>query len=139
VTVGGAAKNVVSANGGNGVVLSTGATQNRVGGNLIGVTAAGTVALGNKLDGVRFDGAIGNVIGGEATGRNDPTGGVFVRTPQGNLISGNAGNRVLIIGKTTQNMLAGNFIDTTASGNAALGNDSDGVAIVGAHGNSLLG
>ena len=79
------------------------------------------------------------MIGGEATGGNDPTDGVFVRPPQGNLISGNNANGVLITGGATQNQLSGNFIGTTASGNAALGNSLDGVAIVKANGNSLIG
>jgi parallel beta-helix repeat protein len=64
---------------------------------------------------------------------------VFVRPPQGNLISGNRANGVLITGGATGNTLSGNFVGTKGSGNAALGNAADGVAIVGASGNSLLG
>src|SRR5258708_4154392 len=60
-------------------------------------------------------------------------------TPQGNLISGNAGNGVLLTGGAVENFLEGNFIGTTVSGLKALGNALDGVAIVNAPGNSLVG
>jgi len=45
-------------------------------------------------------------------GGNDPTAGVIVRPPQGNLISGNHANGVLINSRSTQNMLSGNFVGT---------------------------
>jgi hypothetical protein len=64
---------------------------------------------------------------------------VFVRPQQGNLISGNNQNGVLINGKSTGNQLSGNYIGTAASGNAALGNALDGVLIEKADGNSLIG
>ena len=46
---------------------------------------------------------------------------MFVRPPQGNLISGNEANGVLITGGATLNTLSGNYIGTTASGSAAAG------------------
>ena len=46
-----------------------------------------------------------NIIGGQATGGNDPTAGVIVRPPQGNLISGNRGNGVLITNGATGTLL----------------------------------
>src|SRR5262249_16418526 len=62
------------------------------------------------------------------------------RPPEGNLISGNAGNGVLLAHYARDNTLAGNFIGTAASGVQALGNDLDGVAIVEhSHNNFLLG
>ena len=79
------------------------------------------------------------MIGGTVAAGNDPTGGVFVRPPQGNLISGNRGNGVLITRGATGNTLSGNFVGTTASGDSALGNRQDGVAIVKANGNQLIG
>jgi hypothetical protein len=131
--------NVIAGNGGNGVGLY-GANNNQVAMNYIGTDAAGTLKLGNAGNGILVtNAATGNMIGGQATGGNDPTNGVFVRPPQGNLISGNNGDGVLITGSATQNTLSGNFIGTTASGSAALGNVLDGVAIVHASGNSLIG
>ena len=131
--------NVIAGNGGNGVTLDA-ANDNAVAMNFIGTDRTGTLDRGNNGNGILVtNGSAGNMIGGEATGANDPTAGVFVRPPQGNLISGNDANGVLITGNATRNQLSGNFIGTAASGNSALGNAGDGVAIVGADGNSLLG
>lgn len=131
--------NVISANGGNGIGVY-GSSDNVIAMNNIGTNAAGTGALGNRLNGIRLTlGARRNLIGGEATGGNDPTGGTFVRPPQGNLISGNGANGVLMDLGATHNQLSGNFIGTTASGGAALGNRLDGVAMDHANGNTLLG
>jgi len=84
-------------------------------------------------------GAAEHLVGGQATGGNDPTGNVFVRPPQGNLISGNRASGVLINDGASQTLLSGNFVGTSASGNSALGNRSNGVAIVKASGNELIG
>ncbi|OJW14380.1 MAG: hypothetical protein BGO49_28650 [Planctomycetales bacterium 71-10] len=131
--------NVISGNGGDGVGVY-GGSDSRIAMNFIGTDASGTVALGNRGNGVLLtQGAARNVIGGAATGGNDPTAGVFVRPPQGNLISGNRGNGVLINGRSTRNVLSGNFIGTDASGDSALGNRLDGVAIDGADDNDLIG
>jgi parallel beta-helix repeat protein len=139
VNVGFQLSNVISGNRGNGVAIAGGA-DNVVAMNLIGTAFSGQAAIPNRGNGVLVTNrASGNLIGGQATGGNDPTGGVFVRPPQGNLISGNGGNGLLLTGGATSNTLAGNFVGTTASGNAALGNALDGVAIVGASGNALLG
>ncbi len=137
--IGGSATNVISSNGANGIEFS-GASGNQVMTDNIGTDVTGTVALGNAQNGILITaGAAQNTIGGTATGGNDPTGGTFVRPPQGNLISGNQANGVLINGGATQNTLSGNYIGTTATGSTALGNTLDGVAIVGANNNSLLG
>ena len=131
--------NVISGNLGNGVGIY-GGSDNQVAMNDIGTDSSGSFARPNRQNGILItNGATGNLIGGEATGGNDPTGNVFVRPPQGNLISGNGANGVLITGGATQNQLSGNFVGTSASGLSALGNRLDGVAIVGASGNSLLG
>jgi len=131
--------NVISGNGGNGITLHK-ASGNQIAMNYIGTDAAGTADLGNAENGILVKRrSAGNMIGGEATGGNSPTNGVFVRPPQGNLISGNDANGVLINGRSTGNQLSGNFIGTAASGNAALGNLLDGVAIEEADGNSLIG
>lgn len=131
--------NVIAGNGGNGVGVY-GGSDSRIAMNFIGTDASGTQARGNRGSGILLTkGAARNTIGGQATGGNNPTGGVFVRPPQGNLISGNRGNGVLINGRATRNVLSGNFVGTDASGNSALGNRLDGVAIDGADGNDLIG
>jgi hypothetical protein len=131
--------NVISGNGGNGVGIY-GARDNQVAMNFIGTDAGGTLRRGNARNGVHVtNGAARNLIGGQATGGNNPTAGVFVRPPQGNLISGNRANGVLIDRGATRTLLSGNFVGTSASGNSALGNRLDGVAIANADGNQLVG
>jgi trimeric autotransporter adhesin len=133
--------NVISGNGQNGIELA-GADTNTIAMNYIGSDVTGTIDLGNAANGILITAAsTSNLIGGEATGGNNPraTPPVFVRPPQGNLISGNDANGVLINGAATQNQLSGNFIGTSELGNSALGNTLDGVAIDSASGNKLIG
>ena len=70
-TIGGtvaAARNVISGNGGDGVVIfGTDATGNEVQGNFIGTDAAGTADLGND-DGVVISSGSDSTIGGTASG-----------------------------------------------------------------------
>ncbi len=86
-------------------------TGNVVEGNYIGVDATGMAPLGNTLDGVLItDGASGNTIGGTTAGAR-------------NIVSGNTGDGVQIIGSgTTANTVIGNYIGTNVAGNAAVGN-----------------
>ena len=143
--------NVISGNAGSGIMLS-GSSHNTIVANRIGTNPAGTRSIGNGGDGLTLtEAASANEIGGTAytnpsTGQaNNPTGSkgtvppVFVVPPLGNLVSGNAGNGVLIEAGSRGNMLNGNFIGTTASGNAGLGNGRNGVWIYRAPGNSLTG
>ena len=131
--------NVISGNGGNGIGIY-GASSNQIAMNNIGTDSTGTLARGNAKNGILVTNrAVRNVIGGQATGGNDPTAGVIVRPPQGNLISANRGSGVLIAKGSTQTLLSGNFVGTSASGNTALGNRADGVSIVKASGNQLIG
>lgn len=139
VNIGFQLSNVISGNGANGIELD-GASHDQIAMNYIGTDATGTMALGNQQNGILVTaGSANNLIGGQATGGNDPTNGVFVRPPEGNLISGNDGDGVLIEDSATGNVLSGNFIGTDASGNTALGNHDDGVGILNANGNQLIG
>jgi len=144
VNVGFQLSNVISGNVGNGIGIY-GANANRVAMNNIGTSFAGTAAVPNRANGILVTNrSSGNMIGGQATGGNAPVSyngstPVFVRPPQGNLVSGNRGNGILLTGGATGTTLSGNFVGTTPSGTAALGNGQDGVAIVGASGNSLIG
>ena len=131
--------NVISGNGGNGINLHK-SSSNVIAINYIGTDLTGTVDLGNAQNGIQLTSkSASNLIGGEATGGNAPTTDVFVVPPQGNLISGNNANGVLIQKNSTGNQLSGNFISTTATGNVALGNAQDGVYIHKSDDNSLLG
>ena len=143
--------NVISANRGSGVVLS-GSSRDTIAANRIGTNPAGTARMGNGGAGIELTrGADNNEIGGTdftdpATGAvNNPTGTkgtvppVFVVPALGNLVSGNGGNGVLIAGGSRGNVLNGNFIGTTASGDAPLGNRGNGVWIEHSNRNSLIG
>lgn len=133
--------NVISGNAGNGLSFH-GSTGNTVVDNHIGTDATGTTSMANGANGIWVtDGSASNVIGGTAfvntsTGAvNNPTGNkgtvpaVFVVPPLGNLISGNAGNGVLIGGGSKNTMLFGNFIGTRSDGDAAIPNGGDGVRV----------
>jgi titin len=126
-----AERNVISGNGGAGVVLSnffSAATGNVVQGNYIGTDVTGAVAPGNSGDGVRIQGvATGNTVGGTAAGA-------------GNVISGNTGDGVEITGAgATGNVVVGNFIGTDVSGAADLGNAGHGVLVSGGADDNRIG
>ena len=127
--VGGSGANILSGNGGYGVALLTGATNNVISGNLIGTDNAARTALGNHTAGVGITGgASGNVIGGAGPGA-------------GNLISGNTSYGVVLFNAgTTGNQVQGNFIGVGFTGQTALGNTGYGVGIAtGASGNTIGG
>jgi titin len=111
-----AARNIISGNGANGVVLDTGTSGNVVEGNYIGTGIRGLGRVGNGLRGVYVDGASGNTVGGTTAGA-------------GNLISGNGLSGVVLDDSATQNIVAGNLIGTNANGTAPLGNAASGVRI----------
>jgi hypothetical protein len=115
--------NVISANF-RGVELSgSGATGNLVTGNFIGTDSDGAADLGNAQEGVRIDGAPGNVVQGNAQGSQ--------------VISGNNVG-VLINGLgAAGNLVTGSFIGTDSTGKLDLGNSQAGVQIVDAPSNTI--
>ena len=121
-TIGGtgaAARDVISGNGWDAVhIIDPGTTGNVVEGDYLGVTADGEVPLGNVAAGVAiYGGAGGNVVGGMAPGSGD-------------VISANHGFGVYISDAgTADNVVAGDYIGTDASGTYALGNGLTGVYI----------
>lgn len=110
--------NLISGNSGRGVALE-GASIIAVQGNVIGLNAAGTAALGNG-EGVHvYSDSSDNLIGGTSAG-------------QGNVISGNTqfGIRVDNLGSYhTGTDIMGNMIGTNAEGDSDLGNGSDGIYV----------
>jgi hypothetical protein len=116
-------RNLISGNGNYGGVniADGGTTNNIVSGNYIGTDINGTAAISNTWSGVFIrDGAQYNVIGGDTPGER-------------NLISGNAHHGISIYclqsSGTDHNRVSGNYIGTDATGTAALGNGTFGVAI----------
>jgi len=147
----GVVSNVIANNAGNGITIS-GGSGHTLAANRIGTDPTGEIDMGNGGHGVHLTNATtGNTIGGTvyvdgATGAvNNPTGTkgtvepVFVVPPLGNQISGNDGHGVLIDTDSQSNVLNGNFIGTTANGNADLGNGGHGVLIFDADNNALIG
>ena len=115
------ARNVVSGNLEAGVEIQDGSsTGNRIEGNIIGLNAAGTAAIGN-LDGVVIKDSPNNTVGGTTTAHR-------------NIISGNTGgsqgNGVVVFGtNATGNLVQNNFIGTDLTGRLDLGNARSGVLI----------
>jgi titin len=130
-TIGGttaAARNLISANHGDGILIfNSRSLGHLVEGNYIGTDASGTVALPNGGRGVEIAGVAAdgfNTIGGTAAGA-------------GNLISGNTDDGVYISGSSL-NVIQGNRIGTDATGTQALGNRV-GIEIVSAAGAATIG
>ena len=112
-TVGGtlaADRNVISSNGGNGLVIGTLATSNLIYNNFIGTNVDGTAALGNGSYGIR-DFGVGNQIGTNLAGA-------------GNLVSGNARGISLESADPDGTSVRGNFIGLNAAGTAKVPNGS---------------
>ncbi len=122
-----AAPEVISANGGDGVVISGGAASNQVWGVDIGTDINGENALPNAGDGVAVNSAsTGNFIG--------------LSGMRPNVISGNAGNGVSLTGfDTDQNFVENNLIGIDAGGTTSLGNGEDGVLVSGQASSNLIG
>ena len=78
-----AARNVISANGVDGVIIDLGSTANSVEGNDIGTDVTGSHALGNSYGVVIQRGSVANTVGGTTAGaRNvisaNKTSGVYI-------------------------------------------------------------
>jgi CSLREA domain-containing protein len=100
--------NVISGNTGDGIHLASG-DQNTIQGNLIGVAADGTSALGNGGFGIQMNSSI-NAVGGSGAG-------------EGNVIANNNGAGIVITGGTGNGVL-GNRFYANASLGINLGTDS---------------
>ena len=128
-----AERNVVAGNATNAAnglanirIRGAGTTGTVVSGNYIGTDATGLVPLANPRIGVLVsEGASGNTIGGTAAGER-------------NVISA-SGAAGIELNASTNTVVRGNYIGTDASGNAALGNATFGIWIVGAATNTVGG
>ena len=111
--------NVISGNLHDGIILTGGAGGNLVQGNLIGLSATGTNALPNGVNGIEISSASSNSVGG------------FVSTAR-NVISGNAANGVVITTVTDAfNTVCGNYIGTDITGGKGVANLLSGVLVQG--------
>lgn len=124
--------NLISGNNFLGIwLINANATRNLIRGNLLGVNASGSVALGNAQAGVGISDAPTNQIGGASVlERNIISGNGYPANSGGVFITGSSarGNRFL-----------GNHIGTDSSGSSALPNRFEGVYIINASSNSIGG
>lgn len=99
--------------------------ENIVAGNYIGTNILGTAAIPNAGDGVLLDTAFQNVIGGSQPG-------------QGNVISGNGGNGIMIASSSpTENRVVGNLVGTDPAGSFGVPNQAAGIAVDLAENNAI--
>ncbi len=119
------ARNIISANGLNGVGISANshaaADSNIVRGNYIGLDASGTRDLGNGANGVGTFNASFTLVGGTAPGA-------------GNVVSANSGVGIRFAREPgglpgDGNIVRGNFVGTDATGMEDLGNTLDGISL----------
>ena len=126
-------KNVISGNFGNGISI-TNDTAVAVLGNYIGLDATGLFSntdLSNTLDGVLVSNSSKITIGGTVTAA-------------ANVISGNLEAGIRITGSpglasTSANLIEGNKIGTTYSGNSDVANGTNGIEIVDSPDNTIGG
>ena len=117
-------RNVISGNGRHGISVVGALWQNEILNNYIGTNANGDAALGNGGAGIRIADSYLTRVG----------------TPEaGNVISGNRGRGIEIEqtsagpGDTSSTRVQNNKIGTNPDGTAAIGNQSDGVALINTH------
>jgi len=141
--------NILANNGKNGIEMN-GSSYNTLHKNYVG-TIDGTTASPNTNNGIYItNGSSNNIIGGKIFKNsaglvNNPTGtegndpAVYIIPPQGNLISGNLQNGVLVDLNSNNNYFYGNFIGTSSTGNSALPNTLNGISFENAPTNSVIG
>lgn len=127
-TVGGTSAgsvNVISGNAAQGINI-TSSHQNTVLGNLIGTSVAGMNAVPNGAQGLLLNaGASRNVIGGVISGAR-------------NIISGNTQSGVHLNG-SDENVIQGNLIGTNVIGGAAIPNSLHGIVVTGGASQNSIG
>lgn len=123
------ARNVISGNGTVGIyLLGSGATNNTIQGNFVGLNASGTSAVPNSFAGIYIlGGAQNNLVGGTNAG-------------EGNVISGNFSEGIYIADPgTSNNLVLGNRIGTDVSGSTRVPNGFTGVGIWNSAQNNRIG
>jgi streptogramin lyase len=105
-------RNVISGNAGQGIEINGSlATSVGIFGNLIGLDPTGSVGLGNGINGIAVLGGAGHEFIGPS-----------------NLISGNAGDGIVLLGSSSD-LITGNAIGTDLTVSRSIANGSDGILI----------
>lgn len=122
------ARNVISGNGGNGIIVfDAGTDGNKIQGNYLGTSAAGNVALPNQAVGI----SVGNGAGRDGI-KNTLIGDLAVSPgiAPGNVIAGNNGGGISISGTgTNDTKVQGNLIGTDAAGRVGLNPPGSGAGL----------
>jgi parallel beta-helix repeat protein len=122
--------NLISGNGGNGVLIDKGSRGNALNGNFIGTTASGDGALANTGNGVWIADAPGNsLVGCKAV--NNP----FVYY---NVVSGNRRNGLRVTSSDNVTV-QGNFFGVGANNTTIVKNQLDGILVDGTSLNTQVG
>src|SRR5262249_38477335 len=113
-------QNLISGNIASGIWFEELNTKfNRIAGNAIGLNAAQNAKLGNSGFGTLFR-------HGTSTNWDGTNGDGVADAVEGNVIAGNANHGIILASTNgsflTNNVVAGNFVGTTAAGTAGLGN-----------------
>ncbi len=118
-------RNFIYSNGHNGISIITTPSAPRypdqgnvIENNYIGLKDNnGNADFGNGWDGIYFNDAFGNRIGGDTAASR-------------NVISGNSSNGILLVGNGSySNRIVNNFVGTNKDGNAVIGNNQTGIAL----------
>jgi parallel beta-helix repeat protein len=117
------ARNVISSNGGDGIVVGRGSARNVIVGNLVGVAVTSQEVLPNGGNGLLLVDTTDNTVGG-------------LTPASGNVIGCNLGNGISLL-RATSNQIVGNFIGSDASGSVRLGNYNDGIRFQDSVGNRI--
>ena len=146
-TIGGTAAgagNVIASNGGDGILITDGATGTTVQGNLIGTDGSGLLPRGNTFSGIAIFSGQHTIGGATAVARNviadNGVFGVAVEGGSGTVIQGNyiglgadgatpLGNRGTTIGGTGDGVFIKDATGTEVLGNTISGNADDGVQL----------
>ena len=110
------ARNIISGNRQDGILLSTNSIGNLIVGNYIGLNAAGTAAIGNLFNGISANGSGSNCIGG-------------VIASARNIITGNANHGIQLFAGTAPTLVQGCFIGTDPTGHSSIGAQLTGIRI----------
>ncbi len=137
-TIGGpttSARNVISANGANGIEFQNSSNHNTVQANVIGASASGSIDLGNASNGISLLDVGNDTIGGPGQAGNAVlfnSNGIAVNSSR-NTLSGNAvesNDRVGLFVKGSSNTIGGNLV---------IANAGIGVLIASGTGNTITG
>ncbi len=118
-TGGAATLNLISGNGGRGIILTTGSNTATIQGNYIGVDLSGTTAVPNGNSGIELNASTNCLIAS-------------------NLISGNSGRGIYALAASHSPVIQSNSIGINATGIAAIPNTNSGIEIS-ASTNPLIG